>query len=262
MTDEQKSFFLNLSPNVRLRMTVAEEMRLDPQGEIFTETLHDKYISMHREAVNQQNAALKTLAISDIGLALLLFGKNIKIPGTDFGIQDIPAATEVLTVSAAFGFLTLAMAFLNSQSYQAILNQFYVRSAEKWGVDPDFIAFGNIFSQVYLKAFRPKMSSTGIDFFQPEKPYIIFYSTIVILLGISWLSILALHICVVAAGAWHSVTSHWLSWIFAGSILLMHVVGVSINLLLDFRFRVESPRTELEKERISEDEVHPTLRGQ
>lgn len=260
MTDEQKAFFLDLSPNVRLRMTAAEEMRLDPQEEVFNDALHDKYISMHREAINQQNAAIKTLVISDIGLALLLFGKNIKIPGTDFGIQDIPAANEVLTISAAFSFLTLAMAFLNSQSYQAILEQFYIRRAAKWGIDPDFIAFGNIFSQVYLKSFRRKMNNFGIDFFIPEKRYVVFYSLLVVLLALSWLSILALHICVVAAGAWHSVSTHWLSWIFAGSIMLMHVVGISINLLPDFRFRVELTSTELAKERLSEDANHPTPR--
>jgi hypothetical protein len=258
MTNDKKVLFLDLSPNVRLRMTVAEEMRLDPQEEVFNDALHDKYISMHREAANQQNAALKTLMISDLGLALLLFGKNIKIPGTDFGIQDIPAANEVLTVAATFGFLTLSMAFLNSQCYQAILEQFYIRRAAKWGIDPDFLAFGNIFSQVYLKAFRRKMNSFGIDFFDPGKPYVVFYSFLLVLLILSWLSILALHLCVVAAGALQSVSSHWLSWIFVASIMLMHVVGISINLLPDFRFRVEMTSGELARERLSEEIDVPT----
>ncbi|CDZ27768.1 Hypothetical protein NGAL_HAMBI490_26190 [Neorhizobium galegae bv. officinalis] len=241
-----------MSPNVRLRMTVAEEMRLDPEQELFNDALHDKYITMHREALNQQQGALKTLLISDVGLALLLFGKNIKVPGTDFGIQDLPAANEVLTVVAAFGFLTLAMAFLNAQMYQAILEQFYIRRASKLGIDPDFIAFGNVFSQVYLKAFRPKMDIHGIDFFEPNRPYQAFYGLMVVLLLITWLSLLLLHLLLVAAGTWNGAGSSWFWWFFSGAIALIHIVGIAINLLPAFNFTVRMGRAEKADGRLSD----------
>lgn len=191
-------------------MTVAEEMRLDREGEVFNEELHARYIAMHREASSAQDRSIKSVATADIGLSFILFGKNIKIPGTDFGLQDIPAATEVLTVVATFGFLTFCMAFANAQSYQAILEQFSNRKARKYGIDPDFITYGDIFSQVYIKVFRFKMNFFGSDYFVPGKKYKLFYGALISMLAVSWLSLLIMHLTVVGSGIRYSIGDSWI----------------------------------------------------
>lgn len=248
MSDEDQPFDLQFGPNVRLRMTVAEEMRLDTNREVFTDDLQAKYVSMHQEAEKQQQASLKGLVIADIGLALLLFGKNVRIPGTDLGIQDIPAATEVLTVAAAFYFLVLCQAFANTQCYHAIIEQFSNRRALKFGIDPDYVTYGNVFSQVYLKAFRTQMNVFGRDFFVPRKRYRTFYGLVMVLLILSWTSILFVHLTVVAAGIWNSIGPVWLWWPFAGAMLLLHLTGVVMNLFLDFGFEAHL-RSEIQEAR-------------
>ncbi len=231
-------FDLELDPHVRLRMTVAEEMRLDENNEVFTEELHAQYISMQQEADRQLQTALKGAVYADIGLCLLLFGKNVKIPGTDFGLQDIPAATEVLTVIASFFFLVLFQAFANNQCYLAIIDQFSIRKALRRGIDPDFITYGKVFSQVYLKAFRGQMNTWGSDFFQPKKAYKRFYWFVTVLLALSWISIVLMHLIVVAVGVWNSVGESCLWWPFAGAIILLHITGIVMNMFLDFGFEV------------------------
>lgn len=250
MTEHHETFNLFLSPNVRLRMTAAEEMRLDKDDEIFDDDLHRKYIEMHRETVAAQERSIRSLALADIGLSLILFGKNVKIPGVELGLQDIPAATEVLTVIATFSFLTLCMAFVNAQSYQAILEQFANRKALKLGIDPDFIIYGDVLSQAYLKAFRPKMNVYGSDYFVPRRKYRLFYGTLTMLLLMSWLSILVLHLIVVGAGVRFSIGDHWAWWPFAGAIVVVHVAGIAVNLLLNFKFDARY-RAAVDRERLA-----------
>lgn len=239
MPVEEDHFKIPLGPNVRLRLTVAEEMRLDPGREIFTDELHTKYIAMRTEAERQLQSTLKGTVYADIGLCLLLFGRNIKIPGTEFGLQDIPAATEVLTVLASFSFLVLCQAFATSQCYLAIIEQFSNRKALTRGIDPDFLTYGDVFFHIYLKAFRSKMNSYGPDFFAPGSRYKIFYGTVTGLLIMSWFSILGLHCIVVGVGVWNSIGQSWLWWPFAGAMLLLHVTGMVMNIFIDFSFEAQ-----------------------
>ncbi|NTJ00342.1 hypothetical protein G6L07_08390 [Agrobacterium rhizogenes] len=234
MTADYETLDLPMGPYVRLRMSVAEEMRLDTDNEVFTDELQAKYISMHSEAEKQQQASFKGVILADVGLALILFGKNVKIPGTDLGLQDIPAATEVLTVLASFCFLALCQSFANTQSYQAILEQFSNRKALKHGIDPDYLTFGDVLSQVYLKAFRAKMNNFGADFYVPRRPYLNFYGFVTLMLALSWASILVLHLTVVGAGVWHFIGATWMWWPFAGAMLVIHLTGLLMNLLLSF----------------------------
>ncbi|KQR33997.1 hypothetical protein ASF91_08655 [Rhizobium sp. Leaf155] len=248
---DQDQFKPELGPNVRLRLTVAEEMRLDPNEEIFTDELHSKYIAMQKEAERQLQAAIKGVVYADIGLSLLLFGKNVKIPGIDFGIQDIPAAIEVLTVLASFCFLVLCQSFANSQCYLAVIDQFSIRKALKRGIDPDFLTFGNVFSQIFIKAFRADMNIYGSDFFIPRKRYRAFYHSVLVLVALSWLSVLAVHCIVVGVGVWNSIGETWLWWPFAGAVLLIHVTGIAMNIFIDFKFDAP-PREQLQEMRRQE----------
>lgn len=236
MSPHEEIFDLELSPNVRLRITAAEEMRLDTNDEIFTDELHLKYVNMQKEAERQLQVSIKGIGYADIGLCLLLFGKNVKIPGTDFGLQDIPAAIEVLTVVASFYFLVLAQTFANNQCYIAIIEQFSNRKTLRLGIDPDFVTFGNVFSQLYLKAFRYEMNFFGRDFFRPKKRYQTFYGMVIFLLASSWISIIIMHLIVVGFGVWKSIGESWVWWPFAAAIILLHLTGVLMNMFIDFSF--------------------------
>lgn len=227
-----------LSPNVRLRMTVNHEMDLDKDGAIFNDTLHQKYINMHREALGRQNAQLKTVVLADGALALLLNGKNITIPGTAIGIQEIPAAVEVLTAFSAFGFLMLSLTFLNAQFYHAIIEQFSARKARIYGVDPDFISAGDIFTELYVKAFRAKLNIHGDDFFDAGHGFRTYYSVMMALLFTAMLSLIALHFVVVGGGLLASFSWSWSSILFCGTIILVSVVSLLVNLLISFSFDI------------------------
>ncbi|WP_416065330.1 hypothetical protein ACK9YZ_00695 [Rhizobium sp. ZK1] len=231
-------FFLNLSPNVRMRLTVAEEMALDDEEKIFTEELYQKYLGMHRQALSRQDATLKTLVLADAGLAMLLFGKNIAIPGTTIGIQDIPAAIQVLTALASLAFFTLSQSFLNAQLYLAIVEQFAIRRAKVKGIDPDFLVAADSLSELYLKVFRRKMNVWGVDFFEPSKSYIGFYTAMTMLMLLTWSGILILHLAIIFFGLKVSFAPSLLPVAFCAFIALMHAVGILLNVSPSFDFKV------------------------
>lgn len=244
MMQPEEKFVLRLSPNVRLRMTFEREMQLDEDGSIFTDELHQKYLMMHQRTLDRQDGILKTVAISDGLLALLLFGKNITIPGAGIGIQDLPAAVEVLTVFTSFNFMVLCLAFINAQSYQAIIQQFSNRRAAKKGIDPDFLSAADTFTEIYLKLFRAKMNIFGPDFFDAGWGFKVFYSLLSVMLSLAMLSVVLLHLSVVAYGLWTGFAMNWLSLLFCGAVVLMNVVGILVNMAPAFAFTVtNSPET-------------------
>lgn len=229
---------LKLSPNVRLRLTVQREMDLDTEGTIFTDDLYQRYLGMHREALNRQASQLKTVVLADAALTLLLFGKNVTIPGTSLGIQDIPAAVEVFTALAAFGFLVLSLSFLNAQCYLAVIEQFNIRRARPFHVDPDFLTAADTFTEFYLKAFRAQLNIHGPDFFEAGRGYKAYYTIMTVLLVIAMVSLVVLHVAVVASGVWASLSPGWVSKLFGFSMALLTIVSVLVNLFIGFSFNL------------------------
>jgi len=227
-------------------MTVAEEMNLDTDGDIFTDALREKYIAMHKQAVTRQDSMIKTLLFADAALALLLFGKNVSIPGTSLGIQDIPAAVQVLTALASFAFLALALAFLNTQSYQAIIEQFDIRRTKSSAIDPDYLTAADNFSELYLKAFRPKMNVFGEDFFAPGPGYKRYYATVLVMIILSFASILLLHLSAITAGIWATWSASWMPALFCVAVFLMNATGILANVLLGFDFIVRRTTPEFD----------------
>ncbi|MCP8897371.1 hypothetical protein KYK29_20785 [Shinella daejeonensis] len=244
MTEPERKFAIKLSPNVRLRMTFEREMLLDDDGTVFNDTLHQKYLEMHSRTLAKQEALLKTALLSDGLLALLLFGKNVTIPGTSIGFQDLPAAVEVLTVFASFSFMVLSLAFMNAQAYQAICEQFTIRLAAKKGIDPDFISSAYTSTELYIKLFRPKMNIFGEDFFVAGRGYKAFYSSLSVLLSMAMLSVLLLHMSVVGYGVWKSLAFNWISILFCLSVSLMNLAAILVNVAPSFDFTVkqEAPK--------------------
>lgn len=214
------------------------EMDLDKNGEVFNDALYQKYLTMHRTALEKQQALIKTAALADVALALLLFGKNIVIPGTSLGLQDIPAAIQVLTAFSAFSFLMLSLSFLNAQCYQAVIDQFNIRKAAKYHIDPDFLIAADSFTELYLKAFRKKLNIHGEDFFDAGAGYKIYYTTMTALLTLSMLSILALHVGLVTYGVWVSLAWNWINVLFCCSVVLITLVAILANVFVSFSFNL------------------------
>ncbi|TAU80461.1 hypothetical protein ELI41_29585 (plasmid) [Rhizobium leguminosarum] len=242
------AFKLSLSPNARLRMTVQNEMTLDKDGSVYNDTLYQKYLAMHAKALTKQEGLLKSLTFVDAALALVLFGKNVKIPGTDVGLQDIPATVQVLTALSSFAFLMVSLSFLNAQCYLAIIEQFNIRKARSQHLDPDFITAADTFTELYLKAFRSQLNFHGIDFFEPGRGYRWFFSSMIGLLMAAMACVLILHVSVASAGIWRSFSFHWIPGLFCTAVALINVVAILANVLVGFTFTVDEvissePRT-------------------
>lgn len=243
MSDIERNLILKFSPNVRLRMTFEREMLLDDEGKIFNDALHQKYLDMHSRSVAKQDSILKTLLITDCLLALLLFGKNVTIPGTPLSLQDIPAAIEVLTLFASFNFMVLSLAFANTQAYAAICDQFTNRLAAKACVDPDFISAAHISKELYLKLFRPKFNIFGEDFFEAGRAFRIFYFSLTSIILLAMLSVFFLHMSVVGYGVWKVFNFNWFSILFCSSVLLTTTAGIFVNFSPSFGFTVKNKTT-------------------
>ncbi|RVI06251.1 hypothetical protein CN205_14930 [Sinorhizobium meliloti] len=220
-------------------------MALDRDGTVFTDALHDKYLSMYRLAIERRDGILKTLVITDMGLAMLLFGKNITIPGTSLGLHDIPAGVQVLTALSSFAFLMLSLAFLNSQLYQGILEQFSMKKAEQKHIDPDFLSAAETLTELYVKAFRPKMNVFGIDFFEAGRGFRTYYGGLMILLAAAFVSIFLLHLMIVGYGVWLSLQWSWVSVLFISSVTLTNLAAVAVNLSTEFSFKITQEQLEL-----------------
>ncbi|KQU96794.1 hypothetical protein ASD00_18260 [Ensifer sp. Root31] len=241
----REPFRLKLSPNVRLRMTMQREMQLDTDAAVFTDSLYEKYLSMHRSAILRQDGNLKAVVLADIGLAMLLFGKNVTIPGTSLGLHDIPAGIQVLTALSSFAFLMLSLTFLNSQLYQAVIEQFSIRTAAPRQIDPDFLTAADTFTELYIKAFRGKMNIFGIDFYEAGRGFRAYYGGLIIILVAAFISILLLHLAVIGYGVWLSLNWSWLSALFVSSVFLTNLAAVGVNLATEFSFTITEEQLEL-----------------
>lgn len=243
MPDDKQPFRLKLSPNVRLRMTVYEEMNLDPKGEIFNEDLLQRYIGMHNEAVNRQNVLAKTFLVCDIALAAVVFGKKIPIPGTGLEVLDLPAALQTLTILSAVAFLFTALTFLNGQMYQGVIEQFHQRRAEKLGIDPDFLSSAYVYTELWIKAFRGTMNFWTFDYFTPRRGYRAYYGVIVVAVSLALLSLLLLHLMLMGYALWLSAVHQWWYYLFATAVVLLSFSAICANTLLGFSFDIR-PRNQ------------------
>ncbi|MGK9199427.1 hypothetical protein [Sinorhizobium meliloti] len=222
-------------------MTLDIEMSLDKEGVVFTPELYQKYLSMHREALSRRDATLKSVVLSDVILALLLFGKNITIPGTTLGIQDIPAALHTVAVFSSFNFMMLGVAFFNEQAYQSIVSQFNIRRSKTLEIDPDFLTAADSFTEFHIKLFRPKMNIWGVDFFHPGLGFRMFYGFLSMLLLFGILAVLALHLFIVSFAGYETLTGALLPTAFCIILGVINLAGVLVTLVPSFGFSDSAP---------------------
>lgn len=231
-----RKYEFSFSPNVRLRMTFERELALDQEGKIFDHNLYQLYLERHREAVARQNGLMRSFLLFDAISALILAGGTIAIPGTDLNVTEIPAIKQILIIASSFAFLMFTCAFANAQLYEAITQVFSQQRAARHSVDPDFLSAAHTFTEIYLKAFRPKMNIWGVDFFTPSRRYIYFYRLITFLITVCILSVVVIHIAILASGA-GSILAHWSGIAISAIALTMNLtallVGTGISLPFD-----------------------------
>lgn len=221
-------------------MTLEQEMLRDPDRTIFNAELRSKYLEMHKEASRRENSIAKRLVYTDIALAMLLFGKNVKIPTLDMGISDIPFALQALTILSSISFLFLSYAFLNSQLYQAIIEVFDQRDVKPKRIDPDFLTSATLYNELWLKVFRKKMNIFDLDFYEASKAYVIFFGAAFTIGVLALFSLLVLHLSAVGYALRISWVNEYWWWIFAISVVGLNVGALMANALFGFSFGISS----------------------
>ena len=227
---------LKLAPDVRLAMTIEREFALDPDGKIFNDELHQKYLAMHSKVVERQDGIAKSLVMTEIALAFLISGKNLTIPGVGLALSDIPAALELVLVANSFCVLFVVLTYKNAQLYQAIAFEFSKRATRPMMIDPEFVSSAHIYTELTLKSFRTEMNIWGRDFFEPMRGFKIFYGTLVMLLQASMIGLAFLHYTLVGYGWWLGLTGTWFSYIFTVTLVLLNVAAILTGLAPGFNF--------------------------
>lgn len=241
--ERAKTPALKMSPNVRLRMTLGNEMSVDKGDEIFTEELRQKHVLMHRQATEKMVSLAKSLVFSDVILTLLISGKDMTLPLLNISTSDIPAAVEVFAVFSSLSFMFLCLTFQNEQFYRAIVEVMSARKAHRLGVDSDFVASGDIYTEFYVKTFRSKMNIFNFDFYVPGTAYKLYYGLLSVLIGVLILCLVFLHFALVGYAV--ALTSGW-TWIlgaYAAAVVLMNVVGVLSVLGISLPFELPPAET-------------------
>lgn len=244
MNEKRRTSKLSLNPNARLRMTVQKEMGLDPNEEVFNDELLSKYLAMHREALTKQEALGKSVVVIDIALAAVIFGKNLTIPIVGISLSDLPAALQTLSLLSSFAFLMLSLGFLNALLYQAIIDQFHNRRAEKYAIDPDFLIAASSYVELWMKAFRGQMNIWGKDFYPAGLGYRVFYGVVFFFALIAVIATIVLHLALVGFAVWMSNEDAWWFYCFAAAVVSFNAAGIGANLMVGFTVHVWDPREE------------------
>lgn len=229
---------LKLSPNVRLRMTLAREMDLDSNREFFTNSVLDGYIRMHGEALKRQGSMIGLVVVCDALLAFLIAGKSFDIPYFGVSVIEVPAASEILLVLSSLGFLFCNLSFLNAQLYFAQIQCFVSRDTEKAGIDSDFISSSLVYTELYVKLFSGRMRPSGDDYFSAGKKYTIFYNSIMASILILMLFVLSLHFILSLYAIYVIIDYSIIDIIIATIVIMANLIGIACNLLLEFDFTI------------------------
>jgi hypothetical protein len=238
---------IRLSPITRLTMTLSHEMDADCNGAIFNDERFQKYLGMYSIAVRRRDNMLKSLVLLDGITLILLFGKTLTIPGIGLNLAEIPAALEMVTTTGAICFLFLSMAFVNEQTYVAILNRFNNRRALASAVDPDFVAASESYFEFVIKLYRKKFNIFGFDFYEPGSGYRWFFGSLYAALNLILIVILLFHLLTVAIAIKTMVavsTQAVLSYTAISIILLATICGLLMSgtMLKSFDFTIsDSP---------------------
>jgi len=239
--DPSRVFTMMLSPIGRLRLSFAQELERDPQGLVLGEAARQATLSMHAEAVHRRNKMFRSMIVADGAILLLLYGKEVRVPGFSMNLFDLPAALEMASIFASLAFLFGCMAFFNEQAYLGMLDQWRNRKAIPAGIDPDFVAATEVFHEFALKAYRERLSIWRQDFFIPQNGYKRTFSAILLALKITLLAPAVAHLVIVGAAVsvmWGASPRPILSALLGVIVILIHLCAVAIAVtMVGFKFK-------------------------
>lgn len=162
-----------LSPVTRLSLTFDNEISLDNKG-IFTLETYQEYISMMERIEVRRDLLIKNMLIIDAILYLLLNGQHWNLPYIDISVSDIPSVLIVVSILSSLQFFLVCLYQVNHDSYVAIVYQIGHRISRDQLIDPDFITASKLPFLFVPKIFREKMNLFGDDFYQSERPFVLF----------------------------------------------------------------------------------------
>lgn len=229
---------LSFSPNIRLRMTLAREMDLDPNGEVFSDDLYSRYLAMLGTANARQEGLIRSLTFTDVGLAILLMGKSITIPVLNIGLSELPAAREALSILASLGFLFLCLAFHNLQYYTAVVEVFAQKRVSSKEIDPDFVAAAYTYTEWFVKLYRNRMNIWGVDFFLPGRGYRLYYGALAILLTLSILGMVLVHFALIGWAAYGTALNGWAFVLYITVMIAINLTGIMVAVTPSFEFNL------------------------
>jgi hypothetical protein len=187
---------LKLSPLARLYLTLDNEFQRDPSF-VADEARYKRLLDMLKLSEQKRDSLLRNFMILDAIALLLLFGKSISVPVINTSLSEIPAARDILIFFSSFTFQFAAVAFLNWNSYSAIIDTINLQRSRQTGIDPDYISASDKFFEFAVKLYRTKMNIRGTDYVVPGRAYQIVSQIIISLLVTTMLSLLCLHLIIV-----------------------------------------------------------------
>ena len=221
-------------------MTFGHELQLDSEG-LLRGSVFDGLVENLKIAVHRRDQMLRSLAIANSVLFLLLNGHGWRIPGFDVDIANLPAVVELTSLYVSVGFLFLCLAFVNEQCYSGLINQYGVNDSKPSAIDPDFINASKQFTELFLKVYRAKLNFWGPDFYLSRRPFTWFSTSLIFLIVLVALLFPLLHFLMIWGASMRVLENQWSlvgQVFFIAMICIINLAGVIIVvfLLRDFTF--------------------------
>lgn len=160
---------IDFSATPMFRMTATYEEDLDrinsPQ---FEEKLLEQIGQRFGEATVRRDNIVRALFILDFVLAVLVSGKNLKIPGTEISTQDLPAVMEIVTGLSSFAICTASMSFATWLCYSQLLWALTQRTARKIDIEGAILRDFDHFNELSVRLFQRRIAIAGEELFSPK----------------------------------------------------------------------------------------------
>ena len=244
---------LKLTPVVRLMMTMDNEIALDKNG-VFNDQVWKQYLATTEIAEKQRDSMTKSLLTIDALLAILLSGKNLKLPVIDTSLVDLPACREVLTILSSILLMFTVVYFINAQCYSLLADQFAKRRAATDAIDPDFVSAADKYFHFALKIFRPKLNIWGPDFYSPRRSFTVFSTAINFFIAAVFILFPTAHFCLVGYSFYQTISTYDLNFFIATYCVICSVINflsiaIWIGSSTSFEFDVLQPINPIDSSR-------------
>ena len=229
---------IRLSPIVRITMTFNKELNIDKNG-VFGQETYENYIERYREALQKQDQLIRVLCTQNALLFLILNGQNWTLPIIGVQISEIPAIQEILLFSASMAFYLMCTAFITSQCYGGIIDQFGNRIVDSNLIDPDFFNASRKHYDFFLKLYRPKLNIWGEDFYQHTRGFSIFSGLMNIIMIAVILLLPITHFALIGSASWQVYNSDWnayAKWFLLLATAIINFGGLALVLGMSKNF--------------------------